>query len=153
HWAISFRALPELLLRGNDPLAIFSSLAELGPVYVTANLDAVPRLRQIDAERCYLSWTLRLESNCSREQVDAAFEWAAGDCEVSVERIDVAAAPTVLTTPEPVAVAASTPTVAPPPAPTAVPTPTPEAPKAAGGETPKAAGSEHSSIRVSIEKI
>ena len=88
HWAISFRALPELLLRGNDPLAIFSSLAELGTLHVTANFDAVPKLRQLDAERCYLAWALKLESGCSREQVDAAFEWAAGDCEVSVERVE-----------------------------------------------------------------
>jgi two-component system, chemotaxis family, sensor kinase CheA len=93
YWAIEFRALPELLLRGNDPLAIFSSLAELGAVQATANIDVVPPLRQIDAERCYITWTLRLESACSREQLDAAFEWAAGDCEVSVERVEAAGAP------------------------------------------------------------
>jgi two-component system chemotaxis sensor kinase CheA len=92
HWAIVFRPLPELLLRGNDPLAIFASVAELGKLHVVVNLDAVPRLRQIDAERCYLTWELRLESNCSREQVDAAFEWAVGDCEVSVERVEVSSA-------------------------------------------------------------
>src|SRR5882757_7613872 len=68
YWTIGFRALPELLLRGNDPLAIFSSLAELGQLQATVNLDAVPRLRVIDAERCYLTWTLRLESSCAREQ-------------------------------------------------------------------------------------
>jgi len=165
HWAIEFRALPELLLRGNDPLAIFCSLAELGTVQAAANLDAVPRLRQIDAERCYLTWTLRLESSCSREQVDAAFEWAAGDCEVSVERVEasgappvsVATSPVTTPTPEPAAVAAPMPTPAPAAAaPTAAPAALahgPEAPKAAGGEAPKGGGSEHSSIRVSIEKI
>jgi two-component system chemotaxis sensor kinase CheA len=85
-WEIGFRALPELLLRGNDPLAIFSSLAELGPLQATVNMDALPRLREIDAERCYLTWTLRLTSDCSREQIDAAFDWAAGDCEVTIQR-------------------------------------------------------------------
>jgi two-component system, chemotaxis family, sensor kinase CheA len=164
--------LPELLLRGNDPLAIFCSLAELGTVQATVNLDAIPRLRQIDAERCYLTWTLRLESSCSREQVDAAFEWAAGDCEVSVERVEasdaprvsVAPSPVTAPTPEPAAVAAPTPPPAAAAAPTAAPAALahgPEAPKAAGGEAPKGGGgeapkgggSEHSSIRVSIEKI
>jgi len=85
-WEIGFRALPELLLRGNDPLAIFSSLGELGPLQVTVNLDALPRLRAIDAERCYLTWKLQLTSDCSREQIDAAFDWAAGDCEVVIQR-------------------------------------------------------------------
>jgi two-component system chemotaxis sensor kinase CheA len=90
-WKIEFRALPELLLRGNDPIAIFASLAELGKLTVAANLDAVPRLRAIDAERCYLIWTLDLESDCGREPVDAAFEWAAVDCELSIERIEAGA--------------------------------------------------------------
>jgi two-component system chemotaxis sensor kinase CheA len=85
-WEIGFRALPELLLRGNDPLAIFCSLAELGPLQVTVNLDALPRLRAIDAERCYLTWKLQLTSDCSREQIDAAFDWAVGDCEVVIQR-------------------------------------------------------------------
>src|SRR5262249_46432797 len=61
-WTIAFRALPELLLRGNDPLAIFSSLAELGPLRASADCSALPRLREIDSERCYLSWKLELDS-------------------------------------------------------------------------------------------
>jgi two-component system chemotaxis sensor kinase CheA len=86
-WKIAFRALPELLLRGNDPLAIFASLAELGNLAVVANLDGVPKLRSIDAERCYITWKLQLESDCARDQVDAAFEWAAVDCELTIERV------------------------------------------------------------------
>ena len=93
-WHIEFRALPELLLRGNDPLAIFAALAELGKLTVVANMDAVPRLRSIDAERCFLTWILELESECPREQVDAAFEWAAVDCELSIKRVDAGAAAT-----------------------------------------------------------
>jgi two-component system, chemotaxis family, sensor kinase CheA len=182
HWAINFCALPELLLRGNDPLAIFSSLAELGALHVAVNLDAVPRLRQIDAERCYLTWQLRLESNCSREQIDAAFEWAVGECEVSVERVEVSAAPVAGAAPVDASVGADAskagdadapeaagadaskaggadaPKAAGADAPKAAGADAPkaagaDAPKAAGGEAPKAGGSEHSSIRVSIEKI
>jgi len=64
-WEIGFSRVPELLLRGNDPLAIFSSLAELGPLQVAVSMDALPRLREMDAERCYLTWTLRLTADCS----------------------------------------------------------------------------------------
>ncbi len=214
YWAIDFRALPELLLRGNDPLAIFSSLAELGPLQATASLDAVPRLREIDAERCYLTWHLRLESSCSREQIDAAFEWAAGDCEVTVERCEpagvaaAAAAPAgsagaaasavsagnassaaasaapasgaigaaagaaasvapaggaagggAVASPAATGQAAAGSVSAAAPAPGATATLTPgaatggHAAPAHGPDAPKAAGTEHSSIRVSIEKI
>jgi len=221
-WEIGFRALPELLLRGNDPLAIFSSLAELGPLQARVNMDALPRLRQIDAERCYLSWTLQLTSDCSREQIDAAFDWATGDCEVTVQRLSTvgpgaaeataagqsaatasgapvdgsatasAAAPTLtgaaLATGAAAGAAgaasagaasgsaagsagaasagvapggAASATVTAPS--TGAPTPGPAAAsahatppaqaRAAGPDAPKAAGAEHSSIRVSIEKI
>jgi two-component system chemotaxis sensor kinase CheA len=87
-WVIEFRALPELLLRGNDPLAIFSSLAELGKLTVLTSLDSTPRLRLLDAERCYLTWKLELESDCARDQVDAAFEWAAVDCVLTINRVE-----------------------------------------------------------------
>jgi two-component system, chemotaxis family, sensor kinase CheA len=183
-WAIEFRALPELLLRGNDPIAIFVSLAELGKLTVGANLGSVPRLREIDAERCYLTWTLELESDCAREQVDAAFEWAAVDCELTIKRVEagasnepaavapaaaatpvaaVAAAPANATAPvaavpaaaaETQAGAAAQPATAAradsaAPAPPAAPA---SKPAAAEGKDAKAGG-EHSSIRVSIEKI
>jgi len=191
-WAIEFRALPELLLRGNDPIAIFSSLAELGKLTVVANMQAVPRLRSIDAERCYLTWTLELESDCARDQVDAAFEWAAVDCELTIKRVEAGAssapaavapaavveAPVVAAPPVQAAVApkvveaAAKPVeaaVAPPasaaasaatapdataPA-AAAPAAAAPAPKPADAKEPAkaAAGGEHSSIRVSIEKI
>jgi two-component system chemotaxis sensor kinase CheA len=182
-WEIGFRALPELLVRGNDPLAIFCSLAELGPLQATVNMDGLPRLREIDAERCYLTWRLRLTSNCSREQIDAAFDWAAGDCEVTVERREVEgpeagevqASADVAPKADSVAQAGPSSAAGAGPAAAAdgltagghgasgpIPGPAAASPasqlaaapaRAPGPEAPKAAGAEHSSIRVSIEKI
>jgi two-component system chemotaxis sensor kinase CheA len=145
-WEIGFRALPELLLRGNDPLAIFSSLAELGLLQATVNMDALPRLREMDAERCYLIWALQLTSDCSRDQIDAAFDWAAGDCEVTIQRRE----PEKLADAAPITGAAAS---EPAPAPPAPPGPARASAPTQAAEAPKAAGAEHSSIRVSIEKI
>jgi two-component system chemotaxis sensor kinase CheA len=179
-WEIGFRALPELLLRGNDPLAIFSSLAELGALQVAVNMDALPRLREMDAERCYLTWTLQLTADCSREQIDAAFDWAAGDCELTIRRREPqglegvqvmasagpGAAPSQAASAEGAAAAAPQGTPAAPhdagstPGPAAAgsahpatPAPARAAAPTQGPDAPKAAGAEHSSIRVSIEKI
>ena len=63
----------------------FRQPGELGKLTVSANMEAVPRLRSIDAERCYLRWTLELESDCARERMPA-FEWAAVDCELRSSR-------------------------------------------------------------------
>jgi two-component system, chemotaxis family, sensor kinase CheA len=172
-WIIEFRALPELLLRGNDPLPIFASLAELGKLTVVANLSAVPRLLSIDAERCYLTWKLELESDCTREQVDAAFEWAAVDCELTINRVEAdagaraannsvavlqgsSAAPgqTGATSGAPSASAAAQAMqaghVTPAAQATSVAQPTAMAQTTS---MPQTAAAEHSSIRVSIEKI
>jgi two-component system chemotaxis sensor kinase CheA len=196
-WSIEFRALPELLLRGNDPIAIFASLAELGKLTVTADMESVPRLRSIDAERCYLKWTLELESACAREQVDAAFEWAAVDCELVIKRVEAGASSPTAETAAPASAAAAgaaatpaacgaapmapgstgaSPVVA-GPSPTLTPVDGPAAaipaaqpagatpaqansgaapaskPAAAEAKEAGKGGGEHSSIRVSIEKI
>jgi two-component system, chemotaxis family, sensor kinase CheA len=85
-WNIVFKPLPHLLVQGNDPLAIFAALREVGPVQAAADLTALPPVRDLDPQQCYISWQLRLESDCAREQVEGAFDWAIGDCDLSIER-------------------------------------------------------------------
>ncbi len=161
-WRIGFRALPELLIRGNDPLAMFASLAELGPVTTVTNLAALPRVHDIDPERCYLTWQLELTSDCKREQLDTVFEWAVGDCEITIERVegDSAAVPTAKLEVQdakaapaataPTAPAATAPTA---PAATAPTAPAAAVPTAPAAESPRAVGAENTSIRVSTEKV
>src|SRR5579871_2851079 len=59
-WTIQFEPLPHLLLQGNDPLAIFAALKELGRVEPKADLSAVPPVGQLDPQLCYISWQLLL---------------------------------------------------------------------------------------------
>src|SRR5262245_60691119 len=47
-WKLGFRALPELLSRGNDPLRMFAELQGLGQLTVTADVSAVPELTTLD---------------------------------------------------------------------------------------------------------
>src|SRR5581483_776149 len=152
-WRINFRALPELLIRGNDPLTMFSSLAELGAVTAITDLEALPRVRDIDTERCYLTWQLELASDCKREQIDTVFEWAEGDCEIKMEKLGAGypAAPRLrLETPPG---KGAGPLAFTPAATKQRKAENLEAVKAASAETPKAPGSENTSIRVSTEKV
>jgi two-component system chemotaxis sensor kinase CheA len=151
-WAIRFRSLPELLTRGNDPIRLFSELASLGDLEVRADLDTMPPFASLDPETCQISWDLLLTSDVPREAIDLIFEWAEGDCELTVSRVGATPAGTAKAV-APVAAAASAiamPPAGSPPTLSVVP-PAPVA--AAKLPESKAASSDAGSIRVSIEKI
>jgi two-component system, chemotaxis family, sensor kinase CheA len=83
-WIIQFRALPELLNRGNDPLRMFDELSGLGPLQITADCSRVPTLESLDPTHCEMSWTLDLITGAPRTTVELIFEWAEGDCELNI---------------------------------------------------------------------
>ena len=147
HWNISVRPLETMLSRGNEPLALFSALAEHGELALNVDLSALPALASIDPHRCYLKWQLKLTSDVSRERVAEAFEWVEGDCDYEITREEGSGAP------------ASAPVAAAP-----APQPVPAAPAAAAAEpqavraAPRAemaaaATADAASIRVSTQKI
>jgi two-component system, chemotaxis family, sensor kinase CheA len=87
-WTIQFRALPELLSRGNDPLRMFGELMGLGQLKVVADHSAVPDLPVINPETCYVSWQLELATEAPRSAIELVFEWADGDCELDIQPMD-----------------------------------------------------------------
>lgn len=89
-WQISFVPHADMLQTGNDPLLMFQALQELGRLEVKAVLDDIPELSEFHSESCYLSWSLRLHSACSREEVLEVFEWVEDECELSVEPFSTA---------------------------------------------------------------
>ena len=83
-------APPEWLFqRGLDPLQIFKELAALGTLS-QVNVDAtkLPELAAMDPEKCYLSWTMKLETVKDREVVDAVFEFVREDSQLLIEERD-----------------------------------------------------------------
>ncbi|HXC60795.1 MAG TPA: Hpt domain-containing protein, partial [Steroidobacteraceae bacterium] len=68
-WKISFKALPELLGRGNDPLRMFGELQALGELTVQADYSAVPVLTELDPNTCFISWQLELLTEASRGSI------------------------------------------------------------------------------------
>jgi two-component system chemotaxis sensor kinase CheA len=145
-WKIGFKALPELLGRGNDPLRMFGELQALGELRVQADHTAVPELVELDPNNCFISWQLELLTEAPRSSIELIFEWAEGDCELTIEAADgdtaaVAVAPDVeVQLPEvlaPVEVVAAVPAVR----------------AAQPASATQAASAEVNSIRVAIEKI
>src|SRR6185295_14919213 len=77
---------PEWLFqRGLDPLQIFKELSDLGRVsQVTVDASKVPDLAVMDPERCYLSWTMTLETVKDQSVVDAVFEFVREDSQLEI---------------------------------------------------------------------
>ena len=140
-WRISFRPYPQLLVHGNDPLRMLRELSELGDLTANVNAENLPLLADLDPESCFLSWNLQLDTEATREVIDEVFDWAEGDCALSIH--DENAAPSAAVQPS-----ASTANDARPTGEAARGTASVEA-----SDAPKHGLGDGSSIRVSTEKV
>lgn len=82
---IDWSPLPELFQRGMDPAKIFMELHELGMVKVLqVRTDGLPALDTLDPERCYLSWTVELETDAPIGQVEEVFVFVRDGSELTI---------------------------------------------------------------------
>ena len=134
-WQIDFRPHAGMLAGGNDPLRMIRELADLGRLEVTANVDALPALAQLDPSESHLGWRIVLYGKVPRTSITGVFDWVEDECDLTVEALTNKVAEAV--TP---AVTAAPSSEAAPAAPRAV-----REVSAGGGET--------GSVRVGIDKI
>jgi len=85
----SIKFIPEhrLAKTGNDPIFLFSALAELGELTICANTQDLPALMDIDAQELYLSWQLTLITDVEETEIIEVFEWVEDECLLLVEKI------------------------------------------------------------------
>ncbi len=83
-YEISFRPYPQLFARGNDPLRIIRELASLGELEALPDLSRLPAWDQLDPQSCFMAWSLQLRGSVTEEAIRQVFEWAEGDCDLSV---------------------------------------------------------------------
>jgi len=143
-WRIRLVPGARMMEHGNDPLRMMRELATLGTLVTRADAGKVPTLAELDPEVCLLSWDMELRSEVELVAVEQIFEWAVGECTLSIEPLSPVDSPAV-----PVPAAA----VAPALAPQEVAAPKPKAKAPAAAEAARAPSGEGGSIRVSIEKI
>ena len=88
-YAIAWTPPDWLFQRGLDPLQIFKELANLGTVSdVTVDTTKLPDLATMDPEKCYLAWTMKVETAKDRKVVDAVFEFVREDSHLVIEEYD-----------------------------------------------------------------
>jgi two-component system chemotaxis sensor kinase CheA len=85
---IKFVPEHSLAKTGNDPLFLFSALAELGKLTISADTQELPALMDIDAQELYLSWQLTLETDVDEAEVIEIFEWVEDECLLELSKID-----------------------------------------------------------------
>jgi len=90
-WLIDFIPGHEILQTGNDVLRLFVALAELGSLSAAVCVNELPPLADIEPQECYLTWQLRLKSDCSKEDVLEVFEWVEDECQLSISPLGVEA--------------------------------------------------------------
>jgi two-component system, chemotaxis family, sensor kinase CheA len=169
-WSIHFHPYRELLARGNDPLRMLRELAALGSLEVRVDAQMLPPLADVHPQDCYLAWSLELPGEVPEEAIRQVFEWAEGDCDLTIERrAGVDDLPAVIE-PEPAPAAVPAPATAGEAPPAAAPAgaapspdslsgrspPEPARPRADAAPKPEASLSglgDSGSIRVSVEKI
>jgi two-component system, chemotaxis family, sensor kinase CheA len=84
-WKIHFCPGPELLRNGANPLLLLAELRQLGDLHSTASMAAVPRLAELDPDRCYISWDMVLATAAGREAIRDVFIFVEDSSELSVE--------------------------------------------------------------------
>ena len=83
--SISWTPLPQLFQRGLDPAQIFRELGELGTIKdLTVRTDRLPELTEMDAEICYLSWTVELETDKPVNHVESIFDFVRDGSELTI---------------------------------------------------------------------
>ena len=86
-WKIAFSPHLHLLKTGNEPVRMFRELGTLGELTVTADLQGVPDLYQLDPEECHLSWKLDLRGYVPVNEIDDIFDWVEDDCDLAKQAL------------------------------------------------------------------
>jgi len=77
HWHLSMRVQADALRHGMDPLGFIRFLGTLGELTrVTTIADALPDIRELDPETCYLGFEIDLYTDADRETILDVFEFA-----------------------------------------------------------------------------
>jgi two-component system chemotaxis sensor kinase CheA len=99
NWKIHFRPGPDLMRNGTNPLLLLHELKQLGFLRITTSMAAVPPLRELEPERCYMSWDMVLTTSAEREAIRDVFIFVEDCCELRIEPDSVLAASPVVSPP------------------------------------------------------
>jgi two-component system chemotaxis sensor kinase CheA len=84
-WNLRFAPGSELLRDGTNPLLLLNELSQLGELEIKADLTALPPVSELDPERCYVSWDMKLKTSAKIDTIRDVFIFVEDSCELSIE--------------------------------------------------------------------
>lgn len=84
-WYISFAPGPDMLHDGTNPLLLLNELRQLGGLSIKAGMAEIPPLRELDPERCYVTWEMVLATAASHDAIRDVFIFVEDGCELTIE--------------------------------------------------------------------
>jgi two-component system chemotaxis sensor kinase CheA len=104
---LKLRFNADVLTNGMDPLAFIQHLTTLGEITsLITDISALPSLRDIDPERCYLSFVLQFRTTADEATVAGVFDFVRDDSDIVID--ELVAAPVPVAAAEPTAASAPT---------------------------------------------
>ncbi len=84
-YSVRFAPGPDVMKRGNDPLALLKELGRLGEATAVARVEHLPELDMLVPEECHLSWEVTLVTDSSVEAIRDVFIFVEDECELEIE--------------------------------------------------------------------
>ena len=87
-WLIRFHPDPDLMVNGTNPVWLLDALRALGACEVTGHADLVPSLEDIQPDRCYIWWEVRLETDAGRDAIRDVFIFVEDGSQIQIDEAD-----------------------------------------------------------------
>jgi two-component system, chemotaxis family, sensor kinase CheA len=76
-----------IFLNGTNPFLLIDELHTLGHCKAFVKTQAIPELKEVDAERCYLQWEVFLATNNSIDSIKDVFIFVEDSCDVIISKV------------------------------------------------------------------
>ena len=70
---------------GADPVLLLRDLRHLGGLTLNACMDEIPPLSELDPERCYIRWEMKLTTSSDADTIRDVFIFVEDSCELSIK--------------------------------------------------------------------
>ena len=88
-YTVVFEPQREILLRGVRVAPLLDELASLGDVIISADYSSVPLLNEFNAEHCYLSWQIKLQTTKPEGAIRSVFIFVEDYAKIKITSGDI----------------------------------------------------------------
>jgi len=83
---VYFKPHAQVFFSGTDPVSLVDELRALGKATVTARIDGIPPLANLNPKHCYLAWEVALVSAQPASKIKEVFLFVEDESEIRIER-------------------------------------------------------------------